>query len=138
MGDRGHNRHGPKRGVGLLCPFRGELGPRLIQRGLRRGLGLLPYKAASSSIQPVGHHNRHEPKTGCVPFLGRAATPSNTSPRPRFTFVPSNILIIQPFGHIYMGQKLDGVGVPFLWGIAGSPSNTKSPGPRPTSTQVAF
>jgi len=22
MGDRGHNRHGPKRG-GLLCPFRG-------------------------------------------------------------------------------------------------------------------
>jgi len=28
MGDRGHNRHGPKRG-GLLCSFRGELGPRL-------------------------------------------------------------------------------------------------------------
>ena len=27
MGDRGHNRHGPKRG-GLLCPFcEGELGP---------------------------------------------------------------------------------------------------------------
>ena len=25
MGDRGHNRHGPKRG-GLLCPFRGEAG----------------------------------------------------------------------------------------------------------------
>ena len=23
MGDRGHNRHGPKRG-GLLCPFRGS------------------------------------------------------------------------------------------------------------------
>jgi len=30
MGDRGHNRHGPKRG-GLLCPFRGQLGPRLTQ-----------------------------------------------------------------------------------------------------------
>jgi len=30
MGDRDHNRHGLKRG-GLLCPFRGELGPRLIQ-----------------------------------------------------------------------------------------------------------
>jgi len=31
MGDRGHNRHGPKR-VGRLCPFRGgELGPRLTQ-----------------------------------------------------------------------------------------------------------
>jgi len=23
MGDRGHNRHAPKRGAGLLCPFRG-------------------------------------------------------------------------------------------------------------------
>jgi len=30
MGDRSHNRHGPKRGVRLLCPFRGQLGPRLI------------------------------------------------------------------------------------------------------------
>jgi len=28
MGDRGHNRHGPKRG-GLLCPFCGERGHRL-------------------------------------------------------------------------------------------------------------
>ena len=28
MGDRGHNRHGTKRG-GLLCPFCGQLGPRL-------------------------------------------------------------------------------------------------------------
>ena len=30
MGDHGHNRHGLKR-WGLLCPFRAELGPRLIQ-----------------------------------------------------------------------------------------------------------
>ena len=39
MGDRGHNRHGPKMGGGkeLLCPFRGELGPRLIKCGLGRG-----------------------------------------------------------------------------------------------------
>jgi len=37
MGDRGHNRHGPKRG-GVLCPFRGALGTRLIQCGLRGGL----------------------------------------------------------------------------------------------------
>ena len=34
MGDRRHNRHGPKRAEGLLCPFRGELRPRLIQYGL--------------------------------------------------------------------------------------------------------
>jgi len=67
IGDRGHNRHKPKRGE-LLCPFRGELGPRLIQYGL--GRGLLPYQVASSSIQPFGY-NRYEPKTGgCAPFMG--------------------------------------------------------------------
>jgi len=52
MGDRGHNRHGHKRG-GVLCPFRGALGTRLIQRGLC----LLPYQVASSSIQPFGHNS---------------------------------------------------------------------------------
>ena len=38
-----------------LCPFRGALGTRLIQCGLRRGL--LPYQVASSSIEPFGHNN---------------------------------------------------------------------------------
>ena len=52
--DRGHDRHGPKR-VGVLCPFRGALGTRLIQCGLRQGL--LPYQVASSSIQPFGHNS---------------------------------------------------------------------------------
>ena len=52
----------------LLCPFRGELRPSLIQCGL--GRGLLLYQVASSSIQLFGH-NRHEPKTGvCAPFRG--------------------------------------------------------------------
>jgi len=37
----------------VLCPFRGALGTRLIQCGLRRGL--LPYQVASSSIEPFGH-----------------------------------------------------------------------------------
>ena len=54
MGDRGHNRHGPKRG-GVLCLFRGALGTRLIQFGLRPGQ--LPYQVASSSIQPFGHNS---------------------------------------------------------------------------------
>ena len=54
MGDRGHNRHGPKRGR-VLCPFRGALGTRLIQYGLCGGL--LPYQVASSSIQPFGHNS---------------------------------------------------------------------------------
>jgi len=53
MRDHGHNRHGPKKG-GLLFPLRGELGPRLIQCGL--GRGLLPYQVVSSSIQLFGHN----------------------------------------------------------------------------------
>jgi len=77
MGDRGHNRHGPKSG-GLLCPFRGLLRTRLIQSGL--GRSLLPCQVASSSIPPFGH-NRHGPKIGwggCALFLGVAGSPSNT------------------------------------------------------------
>jgi len=54
MGDCGHNRHGRKEG-GMLCPFRGALGTRLIQCGLCGGL--LPYQVASSSIQPFGHNS---------------------------------------------------------------------------------
>jgi len=71
MGDRGHNRHGPKRG-GLLCPpLRGGRDFRLTQCGQ----GLLPYQVASSSIQPFGH-NRHGPKTGgCDPFRGGSCDP---------------------------------------------------------------
>ena len=61
MGDCGHNRRRPKRRGGPLCPFCRDLGPRLIQCGL--GRGLLPYQVASSSIQPFGH-NRHGPKIG--------------------------------------------------------------------------
>ena len=46
MGDRGHNRHGPKRGGGgAVVPLSRELGLRLVQCGL--GRGLLPYQVAS-------------------------------------------------------------------------------------------
>jgi len=71
MGNHDHNRHGPKRGRASCAPFAGELGPRLTQCGL--GRGLLRYQVASSSIQPFGH-NRHGPKTGgrAVPLLGGA------------------------------------------------------------------
>jgi len=72
--DRGHNRHGPKRG-GCCAPFAGELGPHLTPCGL--GQGLLPYQVASSSIQPFGY-NRHGPKIGwggCALFLGVAGSP---------------------------------------------------------------
>jgi len=69
MGDRGHNRHGPKReGVE---PFRGALGTRLIQGGLRGGL--LPYQVASSSIHPFGH-NSVGYATRCVGISVRTTT----------------------------------------------------------------
>jgi len=57
MSDRGHNRHGPKRGGGAAvrrhgpkrggcyAPFAGEMDPCLTQR--RLGRGLPPYQVAS-------------------------------------------------------------------------------------------
>ena len=66
---------------------RGELGPRLTQCGLEQVL--LQYQVVSSSIQPFGH-NRHGPKTGgCAP----AMSSNTTAPWPRFTSVPSGIMI---------------------------------------------
>ena len=114
MSDRGHNRHGPKRG-GLLYPFRGgKLGPRLTQCGLRGGL--LPYQVVSSSIQPFCH-NRHGPKTGgCAPCRRGTETPSNTtSPGLRFTSVPSGILIRPAVFHNRHGPKI-AWGCAFFWG----------------------
>jgi len=48
MGDRGHNRHGPKRG-GLLYPFRGGSWAPSNTMWLagRLGRGLFPYQVAS-------------------------------------------------------------------------------------------
>jgi len=117
MGDRGHNRHQPKRGRGLLCPFCGELGPRLIQCSL--GRGLLPYQVVSSSTQPFGH-NRHKPKTGGLcPFQGGAATPSNTTSNgPRFVYLHTNWHLdpSSRLATIHVGQKLGEGGVLFFWG----------------------
>ena len=39
MGDRGHNRHGPKRG-GLLCPFCGSWDPSSKIYGVKRDSGI--------------------------------------------------------------------------------------------------
>jgi len=131
MGDCGHNKHRPKRG-GLVYPFRGELGPHLIQCGL--GRGLLPHQVASSFIQPFGHMNR---KLGAMPILGGNCDPilhnvawADVYLRTKWHPDPFSRLAI-----IHMGQKLGrgACGVPFFLGIAASPSNTKSPEPRPTS-----
>jgi len=81
IGDRSHNRHGPKRG-GLLCPFRGgwELGPRLTQCGLAE-----VYFRTKSRLHPSSRFTTVDiaRKWEAVLLLGEAATPSNTtSPRP--------------------------------------------------------
>jgi len=64
-------------------------------------------------------------------------TPSNTMwPESRYTSVPSGVFIHPAVWPINMNQKLGGGGCAlFLW-VAGSPSNTKSPGPRPASSGI--
>jgi len=69
MGNRGHNRHGPKRGGGAAMPLSRKLEPRLIPCGLDQGPP--PCQVPSWPIWPFCH-NRHWPKIGgSTPFLGR-------------------------------------------------------------------
>ena len=122
MGDRGHNRHGPKRG-GCCAPFAGAGTPSST---MWPGPSLLPYQAASSSIQPFCH-NRHKPKIGwdgCALFVGVAGSTSNTICRVGRGLPPYQgaSLCIQPFGHNKNGLKIGGY-APFGGG-RGSPSNT--------------
>jgi len=87
MGDRDHNRHGPKRG-GCCTPFAGGAGSNNV------------------AWAEVYFHTKWRPsirlttidmnqKLGVMPLLGAgAATLSNTTlPGPRFTSVPSGTLI---------------------------------------------
>jgi len=64
MGDRGHNRYGPKI-WGLLCPFRGQLGPRLIQCGLAEVYFRTKWRLHPSSRLATIDINR---KLGLCPF----------------------------------------------------------------------
>jgi len=66
MGDRGHIDMGRKKGR-LLCPFRGELEPRLIQCGL--GRGLLPYQVRLHPSNRLATIDMNR-KLGFVPLLG--------------------------------------------------------------------
>jgi len=54
MGDRGHNRHGPKRVGGAVPLSRSAGNPSNTMWPVR---GLLPYQVASPSIQPFGHNS---------------------------------------------------------------------------------
>jgi len=53
MGNRGHNRHGPKGGGVPLSRSAGN--PSNTMWSARRSI--LPYQMASSSIQPFGHNS---------------------------------------------------------------------------------
>ena len=88
MGDRGHNRHRNKRGGGVLCPFRGALGIRLIQCGLRGGL--LLYQVASSSIQPFGHNS-----VGCHSLRMNIST--------NYYFVVKMLTVTVPYAQMMRG-----------------------------------
>ena len=127
MGDRGHNRYGPK--TGGCAPFRGRPGtPSYITSPGPR------FTSAPSgtliSIQPLGH-NRHGPKMGqgLIPFsreLGTHWTESHLA-GPTPTSIPNGILSPSScFATKYIGRKLGAV--PLAGGGAGCPSNTISLG----------
>ena len=109
-----------------------KLDPHATQCGLGRGLP--SYQVASWSTQPFGH-NRHVLKLGALPLGGwswvgikdivaRAEAYLCT----KWHLDPSSRLAT-----IDVGRKLGGALSPFREGGAGSPSNTMSLGPRPTS-----
>jgi len=58
MGDRGHNRHGPKRGGGAVPLSRSAGNPSNTMWSSRRSI--LLYQVATSFIQPFGHN-----RVGC-------------------------------------------------------------------------
>ena len=94
----------------------------------------------SSAVAEMGNrgHNRHGQKEGAaVPLSRTPETTSNTMwTVSRSTSVPSGDWHVHPSSHlatIDMGQKLGGGRCAFFLEVAGSPLNTKSPEPRPTS-----
>ena len=145
-----------------MPPFWGQkLGPHLTESRLGRGLD--PCQVASNPFSRLTTIDMgRKLGGGCAPFLGGPGSPSNTkSPGLRPTSIPSGILIhpavwpqrtwaenwglseayrrikwytnaFRCLATIDMGRKWGAV--PLVGeGGARSPSNTMSPGPRPTS-----
>jgi len=100
-----------------------------------------PMYNKSSAVAEMGDHahNRHGPKrggAGCAPFAEGKLGPRLTHCGLGWGLLPYQVASssIQSFGHNRHGPKIGWLrAVPFFLGGAGSPSNTKSPGPRPTS-----
>jgi len=125
---------GRKKLGGLLCPFRGELGPRLIQCCLAEIYFPTKWRLHPSSRLVTIDMSRK--LGGSATFRG-LLRPHLTQRRWAEVYLPTK-WHLDPSSRLFtidMGQKLGGVGVPFFLGRAESPSNTKSPGTRPTSTQ---
>jgi len=111
---------GRKQGADVPLSRGGELGPHPTSAPRSTSVPV-----ASSSIHQFGH-NRHGPKTGGLAPFRTSRDPSNTtSPGPRHLGPSIRLATID----IEIGWGL----CPFFLGEDGSPSNTKSPGLRPTS-----
>jgi len=131
----GHNRHEPKT-VGC-APFRGELRPHQTQcrlgRPLRRSGRSSPPNVFRFRFSPVKPNltlilTLTLPSDGVWCWVVNFSRSADVYLRTKWYVDPSS-----RSATIYMGQKLGGVGVPFSLGLAAFPSNTKWPGPRPTS-----
>jgi len=102
-----------------------EISDHLATADMGQKLGLCPFFGEFRPIQPFGH-NRHGQK------FGGSWVPSNTMlSAEAYLFYQVASCSIQPFCHIRHGPKIGGY-APFFEGAA-SPSNTKSPWPRPIS-----
>jgi len=128
---------GQKLGIGLCPLFReGKVGLYLTQR--RLGRGLPQYQVASWCIHPWGH-NKNGPKIGegAPPPFGKGArsTSNKVTWAEAYLHAKCHLDPSSRLATINMGQKFGkGAPPPFWGGRTGSPSNTKSPGLRPTST----
>jgi len=138
MGDRDHNRHGPK--TGGCAPLRGELGFHLTQRRLGRGLPpyLPPYLPRNKwHLDPCSRLATIDLGRnwvgGAVPFFyGELGPPLTQSRLGRG--LPSYQVHLSPSSRLTTTDRGRKFGAcPFRGGGAGSPSKTMSLRLRPTS-----
>ena len=112
-------------------------GAQITSRTLRNITARILYReqvlSSSRDGRPFGH-NRHGPKTGGqCPFGGRSWVPTYHNVARAEAYVSTKWRLDPPsrLATTNMGRKLGRLR-PFGGGVAGSPSNTMWPGPRPT------
>jgi len=121
MGDRGHNRHGPKRG-GCRTPFEESSDPVKYNVDWDEVYFRTKWRLHPSSRLATIDTNR---KLGAVPPYRGSCDPSyTTSPEPTFTSVPSGIFIhpaLWKFGHNRHGPKIGWGGCALFTGVSWVP-----------------